>query len=73
MLQLTDDLVIPYSERVKIQIIERDDKAIKEIEEYQKKCTEEISQVSYGRGGREIGEFENPIKIERRELNESSE
>ena len=47
--------------------------AIKEIEEYQKKCTEEISQVSYGRGGREIGEFENPIKIERRELNESSE
>ncbi len=45
--------------------------AIKEIEEYQKKCTEEISQVSYGRGGREIGEFENPIKIERRELNES--
>ena len=47
------------------------EEAIKEIEEYQKKCTEEISQVSYGRGGREIGEFENPIKIERRELNES--
>lgn len=38
ILQLTDDLVIPYSERVKIQIIERDDKAIKEIEEQVMLC-----------------------------------